>query len=115
MIAQYEMDRVLKMFSPEELQIVAIRSGAQDGCCPPDYLLYGEEITRYSVALTALRDLCDDITRRSRTGIVMPRVIVRIDDPYALIMRCPDGEIANLLDTIAVHGKDCGIELKKGA
>ena len=42
MIAQYEMDRVLKMFSPEELQIVAIRSGAQDGCCPPDYLLYGE-------------------------------------------------------------------------
>ena len=111
MIAQYEIGEVTKMLCPEELQIVAISSGGARLRCPSDYLLYGEEITGYSAALTALRSAYDDIARRERTGLVMPRMIVHIDNPEALIMRCPNGEIADLLDIIASRGGACGIEL----
>ena len=110
MIAQYGIENVTKMLAPEELKLVVISSGKEKSRYPEEYLLYGEEIRRYSVALTALRDICDEITRRGRSGIVMPRIIVSIDDPYALIMRCRDDEVRRLLRVIYARGLNCGIE-----
>ena len=112
MIARYSIERATRMLAPEELKLVVISCRPASRSCPREYLLYGEEIKRYSAALSALRDVCDEISRRSRTGIVMPRIVVDIDDPDALACRCPDGEIDNLLDKICVCGPARGIELK---
>ena len=110
MIAQYGLKEMTGMFATAELKVIAI-TGGRRSVCPEDYLLYGEEITRYSYALAALRDVCDEITRRSRTGMVVPRIVVCIDDARSLALRSPDGEITRLLGIIASRGPTHGIEL----
>lgn len=112
MITQnYGINEIIRMFSPTELRIVSIVPKAEECCLPKEYMLYGEPIDKYSLALSALRRTCDEITRRKRNGIVMPRVIVSIDNVDGLICRCSDGEVCDLLDLIYTRGENCGIEL----
>lgn len=110
MIAQYDVKDMTGMFAPAELKIIAI-TGKNKDRCPAEYLMYGEEITRYSYALAALRDVCDEIARRSRNGLVIPRIVICTDDADSLALRSPDGEISSLLGIISERGTACGIEL----
>lgn len=107
----YGINEIIKMFSPAELRIVPIVPKAEECKVPEEYMLYGEPIDKYSLALSALRRTCDEITRRTHNGIVMPRVIVSIDNVDGLIRRCADGEVCDLLDLIETRGEGCGIEL----
>ena len=90
-----------------ELKILPIVTERKACALPSEYMLYGAPVDRYSEALTALRE----ISRRKRRGLVMPRVIVSVDNVDALLLRSPDGEIAGLLDIIDSRGRDCGVEL----
>ncbi len=112
MIAQqFSLWHIIGMFRTTELRIVPIVARAEECDIPDEYMLYGRPIDRFSHALAALRDMCDEITRRRRSGLVLPRVIVSVDNPDALILRSPDGEAARLLDILARDGENYGIEL----
>lgn len=112
MITQnYGLKEIMGMFSPAELRILSIVPKADECSIPEEYMLYGEPIDKYSLALRALRNACDEINRRKYSGIVMPRVIVSIDNVDGLIRRCSDGEVSDLLDLIYTRGADFGIEL----
>lgn len=108
---KYSVKQIVKMFRASELKIVPIVTNEKDCGVPREYMLYGEPIDRYSHALAALRNVCDEINRRRYSGLVVPRVIVSVDNVDALLVRSEDGEIAGLLDIINERGADCGIEL----
>ncbi len=112
MIAQqFGLDLIVRMFRSTELRVVPIVTRAEECDVPDEYMLYGRPIDRFSHAVAALRDMCDEISRRRRSGIVLPRVIVSVSNPDALILRSPGGEVAELLDILARDGEDFGIEL----
>ncbi len=108
---KYEIQDIVTMFDPTELKVLPIVANKEDCRIPAAYMLYGEPIDKYSLALTALRFVCDEITRRTYNGRVLPRVIVSVADLDGLIIRCPDGEVCDLLDIIAAQGEQCGVEL----
>lgn len=108
---KFSVTQIVGMFRASELKIVPIVTGKADIGVPSEYMLYGEPIDRYSHALAALRQVCDEINRRRYSGLVVPRVIVSIDNVDALLVRGGDGEIAGLLDIICDRGADCGVEL----
>lgn len=108
---KFSLRQIVKMCRPAELKVVPIVTGARECEVPAEYMFYGEPVSRYSFALTALRDVCDEINRRRFSGLVVPRVIVSVDNVDALIVRSSDGEIAELLDIIARRGADFGVEL----
>ena len=107
---KYGLKGITGMFGANELQLVPIVCGQGENL-PEQYLLYGQEIKDYSLALVALRDMCDEITRRTRSGLVLPRMVVSVDNVDALLLRSPDGEIARLLDILESEGEKCGVEL----
>ncbi len=107
---KYGLKKITGMFGANELQLVPIVCGKGEEL-PEQYLLYGQEIKDYSLALVALRDMCDEIARRSRSGLVLPRMVVSVDNVDALLLRSPDGEIARLLDILDKEGENCGVEL----
>ena len=107
----YTTEEIVKMCRSTELKILPIVTERKACALPSEYMLYGAPVDGYSEALTALRDVCDEISRRKRRGLVMPRVIVSVDNVDALLLRSPDGEIAGLLDIIDSRGRDCGVEL----
>ena len=107
---KYGLKKITGMLGANELQLVPIVCGKGEDL-PEQYLLYGEEIKDYSLALIALRDMCDEITRRNRSGMVLPRMVVSVDNVDALLLRSPDGEIARLLDILESEGEKCGVEL----
>ena len=112
MIAQtFPLKQLVKMFRSSELKVVPIVSGSGEVGVPAEYMLYGGAINRYSQALSVLRDVCDEITRRRRSGIVMPRLVVSVDNVDSLLLRSPDGEVARLLDILSAEGEECGVEL----
>ena len=112
MIAQtFPLKQLVKMFRSSELKVVPIVSGSGEVGVPAEYMLYGGAINRYSQALSVLRDVCDEITRRRRSGIVMPRLVVSVDNVDSLLLRSPDGEVARLLDILSAAGEECGVEL----
>lgn len=108
---KFSVKQIVKMFRASELKIVPIVTGDRDPGVPGEYMLYGEPIDRYSHALAALRNVCDEINRRRFSGLVVPRLIVSVDNVDALLVRSGDGEIAGLLDIISEKGADCGVEL----
>ena len=112
MIAQnFSLEQIVRMFRASELKVVPIVADRAECKLPAEYMLYGDPIDRYSHALRALRDMCDEINRRRYSGLVVPRLIVSVENVDALLLRSGDGEIARLLDILSEHGADYGVEL----
>ena len=108
---EYPVCGILEMCRPTELKVIPIVSEADSVRIPSAYMYYGQAIDKYPLALAVLRDVCQEISKRQRSGLVMPRLIVSIEDKTALINQCSDGEISGLLEYLSRQGEACGVEL----
>ena len=111
MIAKvHPIEKIIKMCRPNELKIILISPKPVENI-PSEYMFYGQAITNGKLALAVLRDVCDEVGRRKKNGLVLPRLIVSIDDVRSLSAIAPDGEVSYLLRLLNKHGEDCGVEL----
>ena len=66
---QHPIERILKMCPSTELKIIPITARTSLPYIPDEYMLYGQPVSNGRLALAVLRDVCDEVAKRKKSGI----------------------------------------------